>query len=49
MALAPTTVQRMPARLNGAPICLQPASTTPEEMHRPVKVVVMRGADRKGA
>ena len=36
MALAPATVQRMPARLNGAPICLQPASTTSEEMHRPL-------------
>ena len=34
MALAPATVQRMPARLNRAPICLQPASTTPEEMHQ---------------
>ena len=36
MALAPATVQRMPARFNRAPTtCLQPASTTPEETHRP--------------
>ena len=28
MALAPATVQRMPARLSRAPICLHPASTT---------------------
>ena len=36
MALAPATVQRMPAHLSRAPICLQPASTTPDEMHRPL-------------
>ena len=35
MALAPATVQRMPARLSRAPICLHPTSTTPDEMHRP--------------
>ena len=35
MALAPATVQRMPARLSRAPICLHPASTTPDETHRP--------------
>ncbi len=32
MALAPATVQRMPACLSRAPICLRPASTTPEEI-----------------
>ena len=31
MALAPTTVHPTPARLSLAPICLHPASTTPEE------------------
>ena len=36
MALAPATVQRMPARLSRARICLQPASTTPDEMHWPL-------------
>ena len=36
MALAPATVQRMPARLSRAPICLHPASTTPDETHRPL-------------
>ena len=36
MALAPATVQRMPARLSRSPICLHPASTTPDEMHRPL-------------
>ena len=36
MALAPATVQRMPARLSRAPICLQPASSTPDEMHSPL-------------
>ena len=36
MALAPVTVQRMPARLSRAPICLHPASTTPDETHRPL-------------
>ena len=36
MALAPSTVQRMPARFNRAPTtCLQPTSTPPEETHRP--------------
>ena len=34
LALAPATVQRMPARSSRAPIRLQPASTTPDEMHR---------------
>ena len=34
MALAPATVQRMPVRLSRGPSCLQPASTTPDEMHR---------------
>ena len=36
MALAPATVQRMPAHLSRAPTCLHPASTTPDEMHRPL-------------
>ena len=31
MALAPATVHPTPARLSLAPICLHPASTTPEE------------------
>ena len=35
MALAPATVQRMPARLSRAPICLHPASTTPESRRDP--------------
>ena len=35
MALAPATVQRMPARLSRAPICLQPASSTPDDDAQP--------------
>ena len=36
MALEPVTVQCMPARLSRVPMAtLQPASTTPEEVHRP--------------
>ena len=36
MAFAPSTVHRMPARLSLAPICLHPASTTPEETDNPL-------------
>ena len=36
MALVPATVQRMPARSSRAPIYLHPASTTPDETHRPL-------------
>ena len=36
MASAPATVQCMPARLHRVPIAtLQPASTTPVEVHSP--------------
>jgi hypothetical protein len=36
MALDPRTVQCIPARFKRVPIAtLQPASTTPEELHKP--------------